>query len=118
MKTSKVLRVAKQYLNHEVNQGICLALSDARRARAISNASENRVGDIISDRIQPFAYATTWLAYAVTTGKNPPKNYNNVTNDEYTKYSRWKRARREADLQAWRHRWVDNMIAEFEAKGD
>lgn len=118
MKTSKILRITKQYLNHEVNQGVCFALSDARRAGAISMASEDRVGEIISDRIQPFTFATTWLAYAVTTGKTPPKNYNNISAAEYTKYSRWKRVQREVDLQAWRHRWVDQMIAEFEAKGD
>lgn len=101
MKTSKVLRHAKENLRDSSETWpsnktmfICLSVECAP-APAKDKA---RVRREITRRIAPHRTAEHWLAERVgaeAVFKTPRKAF-----------------------QAWRHAWVDQLIAEFEAKGD
>jgi hypothetical protein len=110
MKTSEAFRQAKQCLKPIGQAGyICHALAEAAYGRSVINAgfdwhaiyNTRRSGfktaiKVIADRIGSDAPLETWL--------------------EQQGVSYW---RHDPDqMEAYRHRWLDSLIAEFEAKGD
>ena len=118
MKTSSILRAAKPYLGRAMNRGVCTAAACARREGHMDYSDELALCRAIDDLIKPFPYATDWLAYVVTTGRQPPRAPSQVSHKQYHQLRAWKHAQPVEALQDWRHRWVDRLIAEFEAKGD
>jgi len=117
MKTSEVLRIAKDYLPNDCRIGICSALDDARYANSITTRDADKVKTIVTDRIEPFGYATTWLAWQMVF-KDKPVGTNGISQRAWAMLDKWHAKHSAQSKQAWRHAWVDQMIKEFEAKGD
>ena len=110
MKSSKLLKKAKKYLwdGHEKTyhdddqtQFICGALieaaSNAKNISALVVSQELRRE--IAARLYPASIVEGWLQRKKLIPKNP---------------STWNRT----DIQTYRHRWLDELIREYEAKGD
>lgn len=115
MKTSVILKAAKRSLSKERFQGICSAL---QYCDGVTGAGQVRVMDMVSDRIEPFAYATDWLAWQIVVGKSSPLKRSRRAREYLQRSNDWLNKQSTAALQKWRHAWLDQMIAEFEAKGD
>ena len=119
MKTSKVLRHAKKHLLTTFRMGICHAISDAYYYSNVPVKDRERVMDLIAERIAPFAYATQWLAWQELYKKEKyPHNYYDIHRVKLNAIEVWQCRQRVEDTQAWRHAWLNQLIAEFEAKGD
>jgi len=112
MKVSKVFKQAKQYLWDGRYVGIrgekyiCYAIEEAARARGIrsrtpANAPYKRAKQIIGQRIAPHGVLYGWLTSRVKGA------YRVLNSSQATQ-----------QMQAYRHRWLDALIKEFEAKGD
>ena len=112
MKTSEVFKQAKQHLwdgNRRTAYGekfICHAIdkaADYHGAKAFSEKRKPyvRAKLIISLRIAPNFTLFTWV-------------YDNVDGARKVVWSR----KGEQQMQAYRHRWLDALIKEFEKKGD
>ena len=110
MKSSKLLKKAKKYLwdgnekryhDDDQTQFICEALieaaSDAKKISALVVSQELRKE--IRDKLHPASIVEGWLRSKKLIPKNP---------------STWNRT----DIQTYRHRWLDELIREYEAKGD
>ncbi len=110
MKTSDVLVLAKQRLSHTYNQGICSAIID-------SNPSFGKsVVKMIGSRLGKFIYAPNWLGAQVLFGQGSTGD--KLSDVDYSLIHKWRSQQRISDIQAWRHAWLDQLIAEFQAKGD
>lgn len=113
MKTSKVLKQAKNRLATDYKMGICPAI------HAVSGTSSylavERVQCMISKRLDGWAYASEWLGHQILF---PKVDSDNLTSAQYHSIYNWSKMASAKDIQAWRHAWLDRMIAEFEAKGD
>jgi hypothetical protein len=112
MKVSKVFKQAKQYLwdgryvGIRGEEYICHAIEEAARARGIrsqtpANAPYKRAKQIIGQRISPHGTLYGWLTPRVK-GAYLVLNSNGGTQQ----------------MQAYRHRWLDALIQEFESLGE
>jgi hypothetical protein len=108
MKTSKILKRAKKHLATDYKMGICRAVSG-------SYWYVDRVQAMISRRLDGWAYANDWLGHQVLF---PEVDFDNLTSAQFHSIYNWSKMASAKDIQAWRHAWLDRMIAEFEAKGD
>lgn len=111
MKTSTVLKKAKKQLSKDYKMGIC---------RAVGNTDAkwkdvDRIQLMIGDRLGGWAYAHNWLGHQVL---YPNVDFGKLNNRQFRHIHDWSLSESEKDIQAWRHAWLDRMIAEFEAKGD
>lgn len=109
MKTSDILRQAKVNLSHYECQGVCSAIikvpyTPVRKINAVLTD--------IRDRLYPYSYITQWLSHKMTGIK-----YAETLADEIA-ISNWRDQFTRADFQAYRHRWLDQLIQEYQAKGD
>jgi hypothetical protein len=103
MKTSEILAKAKKHLwsgtRHNVPEDkfeyICHCVDWLRDVHV---ADQVRVKDEIESRLTPWSSAKTWLQVQV--GEAAVDRAGCVR------------------LQQWRHAWLDQLIAEFKAKGD
>ena len=101
MKSSEMLRKAKDFLWDGVspragvlntNVGICYAL-----ICAVGRDESPRVHQEIGRRLAPYGYVDNWLHHiaGVPWEQLTPEN-----------------------VQAYRHRWLEHLIKEYESKGD
>ena len=101
MKTSELLRDARRHVGK--GSYVCLAVDTCARIdgtrQAIRKAAalRKRIGEVL----WPHKFAHCWLAEHIGAG-----------------YSREFLMDRFDDIRKWRVRWVNKMIAEYEAKGD
>ena len=102
MKSSQILRRAKTRIVSGRSTYVCYAIACASDAtpEAIRKAEALRTRVMAS--IYPHANAAKWLHLCIK-----PKQ----------RYEAWSDANEEA-LREWRTRWLDALIAEYEAKGD
>jgi hypothetical protein len=118
MKTSKVLKRAKKQLSRKYREGVCNSV----RAAKSNEAGEDKafeVRQMIAKRVRPFTFASRWLAWRMVFGEKMPISEAAIPLSKVEALNHWIRNCTTAkDIQAWRHAWLDNMIAEFEAKGD
>jgi hypothetical protein len=101
-KTSEAFRVAKNYLNkgnQDKTDYICAAIGDAEDDKLVTIKAANHARWVIGSRLRDNATVTSWLKEQ---GFIP--RYQNSYNNK--------------QVQAYRHRWLDALIKEFEAKGD
>lgn len=104
MKTSEVLRVAKQcvgttYLNSYrpgMERFICLAIDSAANTKQIPRWHADKVAAIVQGRLAPHITLEDWL----------------MANGVFLEEHHLDR------VQQHRHAWLDMMIAEFAALGD
>lgn len=102
-KTSEVFRAAKKYLNKgnqdEKTDYICSAIGYAELDDLVTARAADRARRVIGVRLDDNVSVTSWLKDRgfVPMNKSP---YNNV------------------QVQKYRHRWLNALIREFEAKGD
>ena len=110
MKTSTVLTHAKKYLARNYDESlhtsrgkyICFAIEKAARCNGrITDKDRRRCLDIISSRLNGCGSLEGWLALHGCFVRQDPTSIS--TKDQ---------------IQAHRHAWLDQMIAEFKAKGD
>lgn len=116
MKTSAILKQAKERLwdghNNWVDGAmyICHAIEDVSWDNGLRPthiyydrrfAPYNRVKKIIQQRIQPHMCLETWVRHNV---KGSWRTLNKINSSE--------------QMQAYRHRWLDALIKEYETKGD
>ena len=108
MKTSEVFKQAKthlwdgclDYIDGEFY--ICHAIEEAAWVRATKRpAPYNRAKKIIQKRIHPEYDLDNWVRKNV---KGSWRTLNKIRGPE--------------QMQAYRHRWLDALIIEFETKGD
>ena len=113
-KTSGALRCAKKYLwdakyhlwyHEDKYPHICNALEEAHINNEITYKALIKARSVIMRRLAPSISVADWLE-------------RNVGITHYSKYSVRDHAFWTQQLQAYRHRWVDALIKEFEAKGD
>ena len=112
-KTSGALRCAKAYLWdgtgalwHQRNQFpfICAALAQAYENKEITYKTLINTRSVIMRRLSPSVSVSEWLDENIGFGY---KYYNLRDHAFWTQ-----------QIQAYRHRWVDALIIEFETKGD
>jgi hypothetical protein len=101
-KTSEVFRAAKFYLNRgneDKTDYICGAIGEVERVDLVTSRAAYRASNVIGVRLGDSVSVTSWLKERgfVPINQNP---YNNV------------------QVQKYRHRWLNALIREFEAKGD
>ena len=118
MKTSTALARIKTYLPPNEPEGLCFAAMQAYQKGEITPTTRQRVCEMITRRIEPFAFATMWLAHAVVVNRVPKPDLMTLTPTEYARMVMWRKKQSTESIQAWRHAWLDQMIAEFKAKGD
>ena len=111
MKLSQVFRKAKANLSHHYANGICTAIDDSDD---VNKQSKSRAKKIVQGRINGWSYATSWLASTVIHGT--ALSPDTATDDQFNEVTRWKASQSRKALQAWRHAWLDQLIAEFEEK--
>lgn len=101
-KTSEAFREAKKHLNRggeDKTDYICSAIGQAEHAGMVTSRAAYRARATISIRLGDNPAVTSWLKER---GFVPMKQspFNNV------------------QVQKYRHRWLNALIREFEAKGD
>jgi len=101
-RTSEVFRAAKFYLNRgneDKTDYICSAIGDVEYANLVTSRAAYRARAVVGIRLGDNASVTSWLKERgyVPMNKNP---HNNL------------------QVQKYRHRWLNALIREFEAKGD
>jgi len=128
-KTSMLLHVAKKELSWVNPMGLCHAISVAKhsffthmgeRNEHVVNAA-NELEELITHRLHPFAYAHSWLGWKMTYPQYKLKDLEKWPSRVWDRACDWGndvRNNNPMGLQAWRHAWLDKLIAEFEAKGD
>ena len=118
MKTSEAFMLAKAKLPYNRRAGVCFAIDDCN----FGNELEDKLKAIITSRIQPFAYASTWLGFmmvATTAEKQEFKNGSyRVAPHTYNSATEWHLQQTTESIQVWRHHWLDSLICEFQRKGD
>jgi EAL domain-containing protein (putative c-di-GMP-specific phosphodiesterase class I) len=118
MKTSIILRKAKRHLSRTSREGVCSAVWTLSSRERIPLSKLKPVTQMITQRIKPFTYASAWLAWRMTQGYQMPHSEFYTTSGANNEIHEWLRKQGAAAVQEWRHAWLDQMIAEFEAKGD
>ncbi len=110
MKTSEAFKQAKQCLKPIGSAGyICHALAEAAYGRCVSAVGFDWHA-IYNTR--KAGYETAINAIRARIGSDTPlESWLTQQRIEYWRYDR-------DQMQAYRHRWLDALIAEFEAKGD
>jgi len=101
MKTSKILIEAKKHLwdGGRKDDGVTYICTSIDQVRGGSSELQRyKAKQVISNRLWPHGTAYEWLVAAVG-----PKAVE---------------AAGPAARQKWRHAWLDQLIAEFKAKGD
>jgi hypothetical protein len=101
-KTSEVFRVAKTYLNRgdqDKTDYICVAIGHAQWDKLVTNKAADRARQVIGSRLQDNVSVTEWLK---------DRGYVPRTQSPYNN----------KQVQRYRHRWLNALIKEFEAKGD
>ena len=101
-KTSEVFRLAKMHLNRgneDKTDYICGAIGGVEHAKLVTSKAADRARAVIGTRLRDNVSVTSWLKERgfVPINQDP---YNNV------------------QVQKYRHRWLNALIKEFEAKGD
>jgi hypothetical protein len=100
MKTSKIFIEAKKHLWDGQDNGgvtyICTSIGQVRGGS--SELQRYKAKQVISNRLWPQSSAYGWLV--VTVGREPVEAAGPIAR------------------QKWRHAWLDQLIAEFQAKGD
>jgi len=115
MKTSEAFRKAKQLLQPlGLNAFICHALYEAAYNRG-PHAVPCEWEQIY--RTQKHGYKTAIKTVTERIGNHSALEDWLVANDVPV-YRRYSTDQRNDLMQAYRHRWLDALIAEFEAKGD
>lgn len=98
MKTSELLKLAKTRLSKVDGDGhycfVCNAIDNVRVDSKAADKIRTRLTNRISRAIRPYVSVRDWLKYQ----------------HGIELYSR--------EMQTYRHRWVDHLIAEYESKGD
>jgi len=101
-KTSEVFRVAKNYLNRgdqDKTDYICAAIGWAEEDNRVTWKASMRARQVIGSRLQDTVSVTSWLK---------ARGYIPMRQDPYNN----------KQVQRYRHRWLNALIKEFEAKGD
>ncbi len=101
-KTSEVFRVAKTYLNRGdqyKTDYICVAIGHAEEDNRVTWRASMRARQVIGSRLQDNATVTSWLK---------DRGYIPMRQDPFN----------HKQVQKYRHRWLNALIKEFEAKGD
>lgn len=98
MKTSEIFRCAKRRMIRNRDEYICHAIA---RVRGPTCDEKSIAKKIIMERIKPWGTADNWIATKI--GKAYDEQW-------------WRGSRR--DRRKWKLRWLDKLIAEFEAKGN
>jgi hypothetical protein len=101
-KTSEVFRVAKNYLNkgnQDKTDYICAAIGHAEEDELVTWKASMRARQVIGSRLQDNATVTSWLK---------DRGYIPMRQDPFN----------HKQVQKYRHRWLNALIKEFEAKGD
>ena len=104
MKSSTLLRYARRYIRDCTASHLCCAIHFATqelRTGVAADKSYALIGRIMRS-IYPRASASFWL-YTVLAPKQD--------------FTEWRELHAN-DLRKWRLRWIDALIAEYEAKGD
>ncbi len=101
-KTSEVFRLAKTYLNRgdqDKTDYICVAIGHAECDNRVTVKASDRARQVIGSRLQDNVSVTSWLKDRgyIPMRQNPSNN---------------------KQVQKYRHRWLNALIKEFEAKGD
>ena len=104
MKSSQLLRKAQKSIAARKTSCLCYGISQAAEAVGTTEADDKsyRLRMRIMMAIYPKAIASMWL-YDVLKPEQDSKE--------------WHKAHMK-DLREWRIRWLDALIAEYEAKGD
>ena len=118
MKTSTILTRAKRHLSRTTRVGLCSAVWELNHNNGIALHKLTPVTNMIAKRIKPFTYASSWLAWRMTQGYRLPPSEFRIPHGVYHELHDWLSAQGAHAIQDWRHRWLDQMIAEFKAKGD
>lgn len=101
-KTSEVFRVAKKYLNRgdqDKTDYICAAIGWAEEDNWVTWKASMRARQVLESRLQDNVSVTGWLK---------DRGYIPMRQDPYNN----------KQVQRYRHRWLNALIKEFEAKGD
>ena len=118
MKKSVLLREAKKELSWLNPMGLCQAIGVTAHGATLT---ANELEELITHRLHPFAYAHSWLGWKMTYPQYKLKDLEKWPSCVWDKACDWGydvRNNNPMGLQAWRHAWLDKLIAEFEAKGD
>ena len=104
MKSSQILRKAQKLVAAGKTNYLCCSISHAAQTVDTVEAVDksHRLRARIMAAIYPRASASMWL-YDVLKPKQD--------------FEEWRKAHMD-DLREWRIRWLDALIAEYEAKGD
>ena len=101
-KTSEVFRAAKLYLNRgneDKSDYICGAIGEAERYNLVTRKAAYRASNVIGTRLRDSVSVTGWLK---------DRGFVPINQDPYNN----------KQVQKYRHRWLNALIKEFEAKGD
>ena len=101
-KTSEVFRVAKMYLNkgnQDKTDYICQAIGTAEYDKLVTSKAANRAARIINKRLDGNMSVTSWLK---------DRGFIPINQDPFNN----------KQVQKYRHRWLNALIREFEAKGN
>ena len=98
MKTSEVFRRAKKRMIRNRDAYICHAIT---RVRGPTCEEKSIAKIIIMERIKPWGAADNWIATKIGKSRDPQW---------------WRESGR--DRREWKLRWLDKLIAEFEAQGN
>jgi hypothetical protein len=101
-KTSEVFREAKKHLNRgnqNKNDYICAAISAAKQSKLVTDKAAKRAMSVIWDRLNDYISVTSWLK---------ERGFVHI----------YARPDNNVQIQKYRHRWLNALIKEFEAKGD
>jgi hypothetical protein len=113
-KISELLREAKKVLPTDEREGICSAIHSAYvLQKNYSSRARCEALSTINERLGSWQYAHHWLGAQVLFGKHPLRSWK-----DREKAIRWANDQPTEAIQAWRHAWLDQLIEEFEAKGD
>lgn len=126
MKKSTILKQAKRYLGTARTDGVCAALDDWLRAEHDPNDvrfmerwdTVNALQNEIQDMIDPFVYAHRWLSYVVNFGRVPDEKNWFPNDKQNATMHKWSWYQNPANIQAWRLRWMDELIAYYKSRGD
>ena len=102
MKSSELLRKAQMRIVSGKSTFVCYAITGAAGATEECIRKAEALRTRVMASIYPHANAATWLHLRIK-----PEQNNAAWSDA-----------NEAALREWRVRWLDALIAEYEAKGD
>jgi len=120
-KPSMLLHAAKHELSWLNPMGLCQAIGIAAHKMGCIGAvlAANEFEAEIEERLYPFAYAHSWLGWRMTYPQYKAKDNEKWPRRVWDKAYNWGNDCKEYNpqaLQAWRHAWLDKLIAEYERK--